>query len=236
MSPPLLGVLTFLVVLVTGSRRPAPHAGRSRPRGGRRRASPRLNAAIAAVALAVGTTLLVGGPFGVLGGAVLGTVVWIGVPRLETAQRRRRRDLMQRQAPLAVDLIAACLASGAALEPALEASARAVGAPTSEVLLTATAALRLGADPVAVWREVASYDELGGLARAVARSHETGAPLAELLPRIAERARAAHRARVDSRVRTAAVRLTAPLGFAFLPAFVLLGVVPVVASWVGALL
>jgi hypothetical protein len=41
---------------------------------------------------------------------------------------------------------------------------------------------------------------------------------------------------VEARVRSAGVRLTAPLGLAFLPAFVLLGVVPVVAAWVTALL
>jgi hypothetical protein len=69
----------------------------------------------------------------------------------------------------------------------------------------------------------------------VARSQQTGAPLSTLLPRVAEQARAAHRVRAEARIRTAAVRLTAPLGVAFLPAFVLLGVVPVVASWAGLL-
>ena len=236
-SPAVLGVVSALVVLLLLAprrpRRSAPVRSRSRRR---HRPSPRVAVAAAALALGLGAALILGGLLGVVVGAGLGVGVWFGLPRLETARGRRERDLMQRQVPLVVDLVAACLASGSSLEPALEAAARAVGAPTSVVLLRATAALRLGADPAGVWREVALREELGGLARAVARSLETGAPLSDLLPRIAERARAEHRARVESRVRTAAVRLTAPLGVAFLPAFVLLGVVPVVASWIGALL
>jgi Flp pilus assembly protein TadB len=169
-------------------------------------------------------------------GLLLGVGVWVAVPRLEGEGVRRERERLERQAPLVVDLVAACLASGSALDRALDAAARAVGEPASGVLLRATASLRLGAEPHEVWREVALHVPLAGLARAVARSTETGAPLADLLPRVADRARAAHRATVEARVRTVAVRLTAPLGLAFLPAFVLLGVVPVVASWVGVLL
>jgi hypothetical protein len=116
------------------------------------------------------------------------------------------------------------------------AAARAVPGSAGEVLATATAALRLGADPVDVWRTVGELPELAGLARAASRSAATGAPLATLLPRVADDLRATHRSAVEARTRTAAVRLTAPLGIAFLPAFVLLGVVPVVASWVGTLL
>ena len=103
------------------------------------------------------------------------------------------------------------------------------------MLARATSGLRLGADPALVWSEVARDDALAPLARAVSRSQQTGAPLAALLPRVADQARAEHRGRAEARIRTAAVRLTAPLGVAFLPAFVLLGVVPVVASWVGTL-
>jgi pilus assembly protein TadC len=104
------------------------------------------------------------------------------------------------------------------------------------VLLPAVAALRLGADPEAVWREVARIEGLAVLARAFARSQQSGAALADLLPRVADEVRASARARAEARIRTASVRLTAPLGAALLPAFVLLGVVPVAASWIGVLL
>lgn len=193
-------------------------------------------ALLASLAAGGAVALLVGGAGGVTLGLLLGLGVRIALPRWEPTARRREREQLERQAPLVVDLVAACLASGSPLEPALVAAATAVGQPARAVLVSAVTGLQLGADPAMVWREVARHEPLGGLARAVARSAETGAPLSDLLPRVADRARASHRARVEARVRTVSVRLTAPLGLAFLPAFVLLGVVPVVAAWVGVLL
>jgi Flp pilus assembly protein TadB len=226
-----------LVVVAVGS--PVP-----RVRGGARRgatavsvrALPRPGARTAAVVVALGVAVLLGGAAGVVTGVVIGAATWVGVPRLQTTADRARRVELARQAPLVVDLLAACLASGASVESAVAAASRAVPGAAGDVLATANAALRLGADPVDVWRTVGELPELSGLARAAARSAATGAPLATLLPRVADDLRATHRSAVEARTRTAAVRLTAPLGLAFLPAFVLLGVVPVVASWVTTLL
>ena len=247
MSPALLALLACLAVLVLLGPRPA---GDGSPRPHRRPGGDVEPAAAAAssdrvrglapvaVALLAGvaTVVVVGGPGGALGGVVVTAVLLVGLARLEPGARRRHREALERQAPLVVDLVAACLASGAPLERSLEVASVAVGAPAADVLLRATVALRLGAEPSAVWAEVAREDALAPLARAVARSQQTGAPLSSLLPRVADQARALHRVHAETRIRTAAVRLTAPLGAAFLPAFVLLGVVPVVASWVGTLL
>jgi Flp pilus assembly protein TadB len=189
-----------------------------------------------AVLAGIATVAVLGGTGGVVAGVLVTVVVLAVLARLEPLARRRHREAMERQAPLVVDLVAACLVSGAPLERSLDVAAAAVGPPASDTLVRAISALHLGAEPAVVWAEVACEDALAPLARAVARSQQTGAPLSSLLPRVADQARALHRARAEARIRTAAVRLTAPLGAAFLPAFVLLGVVPVVASWVGALL
>lgn len=203
---------------------------------GRRGRTSRHGVTIAAVLVGASAAIVIGGGAGVAAGLLLAIVVRVVVPRLDTRSERLQRDLHTRQAPLVVDLVSACLASGASLEASLDAAASAVGPPTSEVVRRATAALRMGAEPASVWRAVGEVEALGALARAAARSQETGAALSDLLPRVADQVRASHRARVEARTRTAAVRLTAPLGAAFLPAFFLLGVVPVVASWVGVLL
>jgi Flp pilus assembly protein TadB len=180
--------------------------------------------------------LLVGGWAGLLLGVAAAVAVLVVTPRLESRGEVARREALERQAPLVVDLVAACLASGAPLLTAVEASAAAVGPPASGLLGDAAVAIRLGADPREVWAAVGEVECLDGLARSVRRSLDTGAPLADLLPRVAAAARGRSRTRAQARVRTAAVRLTAPLGLAFLPSFVLLGVVPVVASWVGLVL
>ncbi len=194
-----------------------------------------LSVRIAAVVLALAVALFVGGGGGIVTGVILGAVAYRLVPTLETASARHRRERLERQVPLTIDLIAACLAAGAPTDAALKSAALSVGDPIAAVISGAVAATLWGTDPVIAWSGVADVDGLSGLARAVIRSIETGAPLADLLPRVADEARAITRARLEARARTAAVRLTAPLGLAFLPAFVLLGVVPVVASWIGVL-
>ena len=234
MSATSAALLAFAVVLlwpgrpsVRRPRAPAPSEPASPSPGSQRRRA-------VVVALVAGAALLLGGLPGALGGAVVAVATLAVVPRLEPRRVRDRRERVRAQAPLVVDLVAACLASGAALEPSLVAAAAAVGPPVDHDLAAVAASVRLGADPTTAW--AATDPALGGLARAIARSSQTGAPLADLLPRVAAEARAVHRAEAESRVRTASVRLTAPLGAAFLPAFVLLGVVPVVASWLGVLL
>ena len=236
-SPLVLGLLAAVAALLVLPRSGRPAAGRALPAAPTHRASPAtrpLRMAVVALLAGAGVAVLVGGGVGLVLGAGLGLAVGIGVPRLESRADREHRERCVAQAPQAIDLVAACLASGAAVEASLAAAASAVGAPVRDELVSVVAALRLGASPVGAWSGV--DPTLHGLARAVVRSSETGAPLADLLPRVAAEARAGQRAAAEARVRTAAVRLTAPLGAAFLPAFVLLGVVPVVASWLGVLL
>lgn len=235
MSAPVLAVLAALAVLLAAPRRSVDLRA-ARPRRRLAAQGVRVGPWGAAVPAGAAVAVLVPGVAGLAVGAAVAVGVRLVVPRLERGGDRRRRDALARQAPVTVDLVAACLASGAPPDRALEVAARAVGSPTSDVLLPAVASLRLGADPAEVWRGVAQVDGLAALARAFARSHRSGAALADLLPRVADEVRSAARARAEARIRTAAVRLTAPLGAALLPAFVLLGVVPVVASWVGVLL
>ena len=235
MSAPVLAVLAMCAVLLVTPSVAPDLTGRS-DRASARRSLPRPGTGTAAVLVSLGTAVLVGGATGVVLGLGLGVGVRLLVPRLQGEGERRRSEALARQAPLTVDLVAACLASGAPPDTAVEAAARAIGSPTADVLLPAVAALRLGADPEQVWSEVARVDGLAALARAFARSQHSGAALSDLLPRVADEVRASARARAEARIRTAAVRLTAPLGVALLPAFVLLGVVPVVASWIGVLL
>ena len=174
----------------------------------------------------VGSSVLIGGALGIALGVLLAIASGFALPRFESAIGRRDRLARERQLPLFVDLVAACLSAGVPTDDALMAAGAAVGAPS----------IRWGAEPVRTWSSVQSIDGMGQLAGALVRSAESGAPLAELLPALAQDAREMRRARVEAKTRTAGVRLMAPLGLTFLPAFILLGVVPVVASWATLLL
>jgi Flp pilus assembly protein TadB len=200
-----------------------------------RRRSALLTPRSAACAVAgLGTALTVTGRLGVLLGGAVAVAAWVVTGRLEPAAVRQRREALAAALPLGVDLLAACLLVGRPPAEALQVVARAVGGPLADELGVVAARLALGADPVAVWRQVAG----GGLAplgRTMARSLETGAPAAEALTRLADDLRRERRTLTDQAARSVGVRAAAPLGLCFLPAFVLVGIVPSIVSAFGAL-
>lgn len=150
--------------------------------------------------------------------------------RLESRGDRDRRELLQRQSADAADLLTACLASGAPVSTSVVAVGHALGEPIEQPLQLLTARLALGADPVQVWQLLGQEPGLGNLAQHVARSSESGAPLTDVLPGLADDLRRQARAHAETAARAAGVRAVAPLAACFLPAFLLVGVVPIVAS------
>ena len=68
------------------------------------------------------------------------------------------------------------------------------------------------------------------MARAFVRALESGSALGPALDRAARDARARRRRAAEEAARAVAVRAVGPLGACFLPAFVVLGVVPMVWS------
>ena len=189
----------------------------------------------ASVAVAVGAWVLVGGLPGIGLGPVAGGVCWWVTGRMEPPAVRRRRERLAAAVPQVVDLMAACLGAGLSPSAALEHVAAAVGAPAADELAAVLARLRLGVDPATVWRDLARHPQLGGLGRALARAVESGASVADAMQRLSGDLRRTARSDVESRARAVGVKAAVPLGVCLLPAFVLVGVVPLVAGAVGVL-
>jgi Flp pilus assembly protein TadB len=116
------------------------------------------------------------------------------------------------------------------LHSALVAVAFAVGAPASESLLRVDAAMRMGASQHTAWIAAKVDPEFLRLAAAFQRSASSGAPIAEVFAGIGKDERRRKRMTVEVAARSAGVRAVAPLAACYLPAFILLGIVPVVAS------
>lgn len=188
---------------------------------------------IAAWSLGIGVAVLLSSAWG----AVVGLVLALAADRLldgfEPRAQRERRERLQAQVPDACDLLSAMLASGAPVDRAVDAVASAIGPPTSDVLGRVVAALRLGLTPHEAWRHAAQEPALARISEAFERSSRTGAPLAEVLRGLAHDERQRSRRDLEVAARSAGVRAVGPLAACFLPAFVLLGVVPVVASMAG---
>jgi pilus assembly protein TadC len=129
----------------------------------------------------------------------------------------------------AMDVFAACLSSGMAVGTAAGATSPTAPRPLSEVLGRAAELLTLGADSALAWAETDSRDRhVDALTRLARRSAASGAALATGVAELADQSRqdAADAARATGE--RASVLIAGPLGLCYLPAFLCLGVVPVV--------
>lgn len=177
-----------------------------------------------------GVWVVLGGPTGVGAGLVAAAFAWrvLGTGEGPIAKRRRRE--LEEGLPFAVHLLGACLRSGAPVTTALDAVAAATGGAVGEEFGAVHARLVLGADPADVWTDLAQAGPLAPLGRALVRAHRSGSEVAVAVDRLSEDLAASSRTDARARARTVEVRAAAPLGLCLLPAFLLLGVVPLVAG------
>jgi pilus assembly protein TadC len=201
--------------------RPAPKNRASTPRG-------RLVLAGGA-ALAVG--LLIGGRAGLVAAGVIAVVAERLLRRAVPDEDGATRAALLRDLPAACDLIAVCLAAGVPVPGALAAVGEAAPGPLGGQLRRVAALYRLGAEARRAWDDVPR--ELAGLGRAVIRAGESGAAVVPALRTLAADSRAAQRLAAEAAVRRAGIWVLAPLGLCFLPAFLCLGVVPLVLGIAG---
>jgi Flp pilus assembly protein TadB len=189
----------------------------------------------AALGAAGGVLVLAPGPVGLGVALAVALLVRRKVATAETGAARRRRVATEQELPHVVDLLTSLLVAGAAPEEAL-ARVRGVVHPAMAAELGPwVERLRLGADPLVVWGELAAHPVLGRLGTTLGRATASGAPVAEALDRLGADLRSSARTATLERVRQVEVRATVPLAVCLLPAFVLLGVVPLVAGTVGQL-
>jgi pilus assembly protein TadC len=139
-------------------------------------------------------------------------------------------------------VLAVCLGAGMGGATAAAAAATAAPPTLARVLRRAADLLALGADPVVAWtltpdpRADSAGAQVEALLRLARRSAASGAALAGGVAELADQSRhdAAHAA--TAAAERAGVLIAGPLGLCFLPAFVCLGIVPVVAGLAGDVL
>ena len=176
--------------------------------------------------------------FGGVGGVAAGVVVAVALRRGSAKRPSPSTDDEEavRHLPLAADLLAACASAGAGPGEAAEAVGRSLGGQLGERLARTAAELRLGGEPAEVWRRFGAIPGAEGLARCMERSGSSGAPAAEAVARHAAGLRAARARTAAAGARRAQVLISAPVGLCFLPAFLAIGVAPVVIGLATGLL
>ncbi|GAA0648839.1 type II secretion system F family protein [Streptomyces thermocarboxydovorans] len=183
--------------------------------------------------------VLVGGLAGVAVGLACAAGLWRWRLRQEAAgtrQRAREAARAERQLPLAADLLAACIAAGAGPVTAAQAVGETLSGPVGDALARGAAEVRLGGEPAAAWQRLATLPGARSLARLLERADVSGLPLAAPVARLAAETRAEWARAATARARRAAVVVSAPVGLCFLPAFVAVGVLPVVIGLAGGVL
>jgi Flp pilus assembly protein TadB len=183
-----------------------------------------------AALVGIAAAVLLGRPVGLLAGVGVAVACARMFATLEPRAVRERRARLVADLPIAIDLMAACLRGGSSWGESVEAVATALGGPLGAELHWVAAQISLGADPVTTWLTLADEPALAALARAAARTSDSGSALAPTLARLAQDQRRAARAEASARAQAAGVRAVAPLGLCFLPAFVLIGIVPAIAG------
>ena len=235
-----------------------PHAPRADPRrlvprvGGRRGASDRTGAppdgvvvpawVPRAVGVSAGLAVLTGhGGWATV--LVVATAALAAPGLLAAAGRRRRVAASARELPRVADLLAACLQAGLPLPAAAAEVGRVVDEPTGRrlrrlVVRSAAQGVDNGSalESPGTGRGPDPTDGWWRLERAVVRAAERGAPLADVLAALAADERDRARWAAEEAARKAGVRAVGPLAACFLPAFVLVGVVPVVVGVAGSVL
>jgi Type II secretion system (T2SS), protein F len=180
--------------------------------------------------------LFIGGLGGVFAGllAALGALTFSS--RRVSERETRARNRLIAAAPPAVDLFAAALSAGLLPVDAASVVASAFAEPDgnaagpvgeiAERFGAAARALRDGRDPEAAWRHLSADSATAPVAAAALRSCRTGAPASTTVAKAARDTWNAAEQAAQAQIRAVAVRATAPLALCFLPAFILVGVVP----------
>ncbi len=141
-----------------------------------------------------------------------------------------RSPVVGAQLPPALDLLATCLLAGVSMRAAVETVAAVSPQATALLLDKVAGQLRLGRAPSDAWLSLADDPWWGEVAKDVARSATSGTSLVKGLRIHASEARRELETAQLRRARTVGVRSVLPLMACYLPAFVLVGVVPIIAG------
>ena len=168
----------------------------------------------------------------------------LAVPGVLAASARRRQVAASaRELPRVADLLAACLQAGLPLPAAAAEVGQVVDESTASrlrrLVLRPAAPDHVDGSPLGLPASGGVPDPADGwwrLERAVVHAAERGAPLADVLAALAADERDRSRWSAEEAARRAGVRAVGPLAACFLPAFVLVGVLPVVVGVAGTVL
>ncbi|MEO8221592.1 MAG: type II secretion system F family protein, partial [Specibacter sp.] len=139
------------------------------------------------------------------------------------------------EVPLLLELLGTALDAGLTVQAALHLVAGVSSQPIRESLLRVVAGLEIGASWHDAWDGNMDRSDVARIHAALSFGALTGAAAAPLLYAQAQQYRRSASRQAEKRAAALGVKLVVPLGLCSLPAFIALGVVPVVMAMIPAL-
>ncbi|MQA09161.1 MAG: type II secretion system protein [Pseudonocardiaceae bacterium] len=160
---------------------------------------------------------------------------WVAKRRLGGRSAATDQPLDRLRLAAGWDLLAACLRAGLPVPAAIRAIAGEMPGDAAGGLRASAELLALGAEPERAWQPALAHPATAQLARSARRTARSGTALADVSTALAERVRAEINDAAEAKAQRAGVLITGPLGLCFLPAFLCLGVIPVIVGMTGRL-
>ncbi|NMF32310.1 type II secretion system F family protein [Corynebacterium ammoniagenes] len=129
-----------------------------------------------------------------------------------------------------IELFVACVRAGLSIQQATSAVSVVAEEPTVTYWKQVNSLLALGVEPERAWVHMQAVPGLQELARLVMMSEHSGAAIASGCQRLVDTLRADATSSAIAKAERAGVFISLPLALCFLPAFIILGLVPVVIS------
>jgi len=187
-----------------------------------------------------GVSLMLGmwdlGWFSLVVSGLLVPTTAVALGRLERGQNQAAQQLIQLQAPSALDALAACLEAGLPLRRSVAVVTRLSPPEIGGLLRRVVQGVEVGQSDAEAWLGLKDQPVLGPVARDIARAAAWGITVSALLTDYAGQFRRDTELVAKTRARSVGVKTVLPLSLCYLPAFIFLGLVPMVAAGMLSLL
>ena len=166
-------------------------------------------------------------------GAVAFTLYRV-VPHLDAIELRNAEKVSAHDMVTVLEGLALCLSAGLAIAECMKHVGVAGETPAHRQLLDAVKIYELGQDlPTALLELERTDPQWALISRMLSAAHSSGAPVVAAIDSLLDYMREEAQSEISTRIRALAVKSVLPLGLCFLPAFLLLTVVPLIAQFVG---
>lgn len=172
--------------------------------------------------------------FGIVMSALVALTLYRVVPYLNGLERKKLHKVSATALVSVLEGLALCVSAGLSIPESMKYVGESQSSLAHRQLLDALRIYELGQDLPTALVDLERMDSQWALiSRILGAAHLSGAPVVASIDSLLEYMREEAQSEMATRIRALAVKSVLPLGLCFLPAFLLLTVVPLVAQFIA---